>query len=123
MEDIQKAVRICLTKYADFNGRAARPEFWWFMLAQFVATVILNMVSATLGGLFSLAMLVPSLAVGSRRLHDLGKTGWLQLLGLIPFVGWLILIYWDAQPGEPAANQYGPPSDTMPMAPVVAPGQ
>ena len=123
MEEIQKSVRTCLTKYADFNGRAARPEFWWFVLAQFVVALILNMVLPVLGGLFSLAMLVPSLAAGSRRLHDIGKSGWLQLLGLIPIVGWVILIYWAAQPGVPAANQYGSPPDTAPMVPVVAPGQ
>ena len=123
MEEIQKSVRTCLTKYADFNGRAARPEFWWFMLAQFVVGVILNMVSPMLGGLFSLAMLVPSLAAGSRRLHDIGKSGWLQLLALIPLVGWAILIYWDVQPGDTAANQYGPPPDTPLIAAVVAPGQ
>ena len=123
MEEIQKSVRTCLTKYADFNGRAARPEFWWFMLAQFVVGLILNMVLPLLGGLFSLAMLVPSLAAGSRRLHDIGKSGWLQLLALIPLVGWVILIYWAAQPGDPAANQYGSPPDTAPMGPVVAPGQ
>ena len=123
MEEIQKSVRTCLTKYADFNGRAARPEFWWFVLAQLVVGLILNMVLPLLGGLFSLAMLVPSLAVGSRRLHDIGKSGWLQLLALIPLVGWVILIYWAAQPGDPAANQYGPPADNPPMVPVVAPGQ
>jgi uncharacterized membrane protein YhaH (DUF805 family) len=123
MEDIQKAVRTCLTKYADFSGRAARPEFWWFMLAQFVVGVILNMVSGMLGGLFSLALLVPSLAVGARRLHDIGKSGWLQLLALIPVVGWIILIYWDAQPGQPVANSYGPPPEGQPAVAVVAPGQ
>ena len=123
MEEIQKSVRTCLTKYAEFNGRAARPEFWWFVLAQFVVGLILNMVLPLLGGLFSLAMLVPSLAAGSRRLHDIGKTGWLQLLALIPIVGWVILIYWAAQPGDPAANQYGSPPETPPMVPVVAPGQ
>ena len=123
MEEIQKSVKTCLSKYADFNGRAARPEFWWFMLAQFVVGVILNLVLPLLGGLFSLAMLVPSLAAGSRRLHDIGKTGWLQLLALIPIVGWVILIYWAAQPGNPAANQYGSPPDMAPTSPVVAPGQ
>jgi uncharacterized membrane protein YhaH (DUF805 family) len=123
MEEIQKAVRTCLTKYAHFNGRAARPEFWWFMLAQFVVVVILDMVSKPLGGVFSLAMLVPSLAVGSRRLHDIGKIGWLQLLALIPIVGWGILIYWDAQPGDPASNVYGPPPEPAPNMPVIASGQ
>jgi uncharacterized membrane protein YhaH (DUF805 family) len=123
MEEIQTSVRACLTKYADFNGRAARPEFWWFMLAQFVVGMILNLVSPMLGGLFSLAMLVPSLAAGSRRLHDIGKTGWLQLLALIPLVGWVILIYWAAQPGDAAANQYGPPPQSAPIGTAVAPGQ
>jgi uncharacterized membrane protein YhaH (DUF805 family) len=120
MEEIQKAVRTCLTKYADFNGRAARPEFWWFMLAQFVVGIILNTVSPVLGGLFSLAMLVPTLAAGSRRLHDIGKSGWLQLLGLIPLIGWAILIYWAAQPGE-GPNAYGNPEVT-PDSPTVMPG-
>jgi len=123
MEEIQKSVRTCLTKYADFNGRAARPEFWWFVLAQVVVSAILNMILPLLGGLFSLSMLVPSLAAGSRRLHDIGKSGWFQLLGLIPLLGWAILIYWAAQPGDPAANQYGAPPDSAPTVPVVAPGQ
>ena len=123
MDDIQKAVRTCLTKYADFNGRAARPEFWWFVLAQFVVGLILNMVLPILGGLFSLAMLLPSLAAGARRLHDMGKSGWWQLLGFIPIIGWLVLIYWAAQPGEPAANQWGSPPDTVPLITAAAPGQ
>ena len=123
MEEIQKAVRTCLTKYAHFNGRAARPEFWWFILAQLLVGAILNMVSIPLGGLFSLAMLVPSLAAGSRRLHDLGKTGWLQLLVLIPILGWVVLIYWEAQPGDPASNLYGPPPEPAATIPPIASGQ
>ena len=123
MEDIQKSVRTCLTKYADFSGRAARPELWWFVLAQIVVSLILNAVIPVLGMLFSFAVLVPSLAAGSRRLHDIGKTGWLQLLGFIPVIGWVILIYWMAQPGEAGANQYGPPPETDPGTTAVAPGQ
>ena len=122
MEEIQKAVRTCLTKYADFNGRAARPEFWWFVLAQFVVGMILNMVWQPLGALFSLAMLLPSLAAGSRRLHDTGKSGWLQLLALIPIVGWVVLIYLTAQPGQPAPNQYGALPEGGHVSAVVAPG-
>ena len=122
MDDIQKAVKTCLTKYAEFNGRAARPEFWWFVLAQMVVGLILNMVLPLVGGLFSLAMLVPSLAVGSRRLHDIGKTGWLQLLGFIPIIGWIILIYWAAQPGETGTNKYGPPPTDVVAPTAVAPG-
>ena len=123
MEEIQKSVRTCLTKYADFNGRAARPEFWWFVLAQIVVSLILNTILPLLGGLFSLAVLVPSIAVGSRRLHDIGKSGWLQLLGLIPIVGWIILIYWAAQPGDASANQYGSPPESASLPPAVVPGQ
>ena len=123
MEEIQKAVKACLTKYAEFNGRGARAEFWWFMLVLFVASIILNAVLPLLGWIFSLATLVPSLSAGARRLHDTGKTGWLQLLWLVPVLGWAVMIYLLAQPGEPAANKYGPPPETAPMAPTVAPGQ
>jgi uncharacterized membrane protein YhaH (DUF805 family) len=123
MEEIQKAVKTCLTKYADFNGRAARPEFWWFMLAQFILHVILGMISPALDGLAALALLIPSLAAGSRRLHDIGKSGWLQLLGLIPIIGWILLIYWCAQPGEPGDNKYGAAPAGAAAVPDVAPGQ
>jgi uncharacterized membrane protein YhaH (DUF805 family) len=126
MEDIQKAVRACLTKYADFSGRAARPEFWWFILAQVVVGLVINIVpfiGQVLGLLFSLAMIVPSLAAGARRLHDIGKTGWLQLIALIPLVGWILLIYWYVQPGNPASNQFGPPPADAPPALEAAPGQ
>jgi uncharacterized membrane protein YhaH (DUF805 family) len=106
--DFQEAVKTCLMKkYADFTGRATRPEFWWFVLAQFVASAVLSLVSSTLATLLALGLLIPGLAAGARRLHDLGKSGWLQLLGLIPVLGWILLIYWAAQPGEPGANQYG----------------
>ena len=125
--DFVTSVRRCLIeKYAQFDGRASRPEFWWFVLACFIVNAVGGMVfRGWIMSLLSLALLVPSIAVGSRRLHDIGKSGWLQLLGLIPIIGWAILIYWAAQPGEPAANAYGePPSDTPPALPVeVAPGQ
>ena len=62
------------------------------------------MVSDILYGLAALALLLPGLAVGSRRLHDIGKSAWLMLLGLIPVIGWILLIYWAVQPGDPAAN-------------------
>ena len=123
MDDFVNSVKTCFQKYADFTGRAARPEFWWFVLFQVVVLFVLGMVSQTLSSLASLAMLVPALAVGARRLHDIGKSGWLQLLGLIPIIGWILLIYWACQPGQPEANQYGAPPSTAVVPQQAAPGQ
>jgi len=124
MDDFVSSVKTCFQKYADFTGRAARPEFWWFVLFQFAVLVVLGFVSQTLSSIASLAMLVPALAVGARRLHDIGKSGWLQLLGLIPIIGWILLIYWAAQPGQPDSNQYGAPPAKLPSVPEpAAPGQ
>lgn len=102
------AVKLCFAKYADFEGRAKRPEYWWFALFCFVGTLILEFVSSYASWAFSLATILPSLAVGARRLHDMNKSGWMQLLWLIPILGWIYLIYVLAQPGEAADNQYGP---------------
>ena|SRR5438105_8783651 len=121
MDDIQKAVKTCFNKYADFNGRAVRPEFWWFALFQFVVVIVLDMIYQPLGGLASLAMLLPGLAVAARRLHDIGKSGWFLLLLLIPIIGWLVLLYFYCQPSGPA-NAYGAP-EVSPDAPTVMPGQ
>ena len=106
MEDIQKAVKTCFSKYADFTGRAARSEFWWFFLFQSIVLVIAGMISDILYGVVALGLLLPGLAVGARRLHDIGKTGWLLLLWTHPD-HWLgVLIYWAVQPSGPA-NEYG----------------
>ena len=101
------AVKLCFSKFADFNGRAKRPEFWWFALFCFVVAVLLEFVGSYVSWAFSLATLVPSLAVGSRRLHDMNKSGWMQLIWLIPILGWIYMIYLLAQPGDAADNQYG----------------
>jgi uncharacterized membrane protein YhaH (DUF805 family) len=101
------AVKLCFTKFADFEGRAKRPEFWWFVLFCVVGALVLEVVGSYVSWAFSLATLIPSLAVGARRLHDVNKSGWLQLLGLIPILGWIYLIYVCAQPGDTGDNQYG----------------
>jgi len=101
------AIKLCFSKYADFNGRAKRPEFWWFVLFTFLVSLGLSMVSETVSGLFSLAVLVPSIAVGARRLHDTNRSGWFQLLWIIPVIGWIVLIVFCAQEGEAGDNQYG----------------
>jgi uncharacterized membrane protein YhaH (DUF805 family) len=123
VDDFVSSVKTCFQKYADFKGRAARPEFWWFVLFQFAVLIVLGFVHEMLSSLASLALLVPALAVGARRLHDIGKSGWFQLIGLIPIIGWILLIYWDVQPGQPESNQYGPPTSATPVLPQAAPGQ
>ncbi len=107
-----ESIKLCFAKYADFNGRAKRPEFWWFALFVFLVSAALGMVSDIVSGIFGLATIVPSLAAGARRLHDTNRSGWWQLIGLIPVIGWIVLIVFLAQEGESADNQFGPtPSD------------
>ena len=115
-----EAIQACFKKYATFSGRAGKAEFWWFFLFQVIASVALGVVSDTLSMVFSLAVLLPALAVGTRRLHDIDKTGWLQLLWLIPLIGWAVMIYWLVQPTGPS-NQYGE-GPAVEGAPVVMPG-
>jgi len=120
MDDIKRAVKTCLNKYADFNGRAARPEFWWFFLFQLVVYIVASLIHGLVYWVAVAALLLPGLAVGVRRLHDIGKSGWWVLLALVPIIG-LVLLYFAAQPGQPGSNDYGPqPSD--PAGPELAPG-
>ena len=94
------SIRTCFTKYADFKGCASRSEFWWWALFTVVATVSLGVISDKLSIAFTLATLLPYFAVTARRLHDTDRSGWLQLVGLIPIVGWIILIVWCVQEGK-----------------------
>lgn len=103
------AVKQCFTKYVAFEGRASRSEYWWWALFIFVVSIVLGMANAgMLANLFSLGTLLPSLAVGVRRLHDIGKSGWWLLLCFIPLIGWLVLLYWAVQPSAGGDNAYGP---------------
>lgn len=95
-----ESIKVCFSKYADFDGRATRSEYWWWCLFVFLATVAASIVSDMLSSLFSIAVLLPNLAVGTRRLHDIDKSGWFQLLWFIPVLGWIVLIYWAAQEGK-----------------------
>lgn len=101
----QESIQVCFKKYADFTGRASRSEFWWFMLFLFLVSAGASMISQVVSGLFSLATLVPSLAAGARRLHDTNRSGWLQLLWIVPVIGWIIVIVFLVQEtkGEAAA--------------------
>ena len=104
------AIRVCFIKYSDFSGCASRSEFWWFMLFLFVASVALNIVSDSAALAFTLATMLPGTAVTTRRLHDTNRKGWLQLLFLIPLIGWIILIVWFAQKGV-RPSQFCEPGD------------
>lgn len=99
-----ESIRTCLTKYADFKGCASRSEFWWFGLAIFLISLGLSTINQSLSGLFSLASIIPSVAVATRRLHDTDRSGWYQLLGIIPFIGWIVLIVFYAQDTKPGSR-------------------
>ena len=102
-----ESIKTCLSRYADFKGRAGRPEFWWFVLFQFLVMGVASLLGDVVNGLAGLALLLPSLAVNARRLHDVGRSGWWLLLWFIPLVGLVVLVYWCAQSGEPESNARG----------------
>jgi uncharacterized membrane protein YhaH (DUF805 family) len=112
---LQEAVKSVLANYANFSGRARRSEYWYWALAVFIVEIIVlgvRAVSPTLGQLLYilvlLATLVPTLAVGVRRLHDTGRTGWWLLIALIPIIGAIVLIVFFVQDSAPGSNEFGP---------------
>jgi uncharacterized membrane protein YhaH (DUF805 family) len=104
---------VVLERFALFDGRAGRAEYWWFFLANLIVGVVLNLLgrASTLfvivGLLYSLALLIPGLAVAMRRLHDTGRSGWWLLIGLVPCIGLIVLIVFFATEGDRGPNQYG----------------
>lgn len=114
--DFQTAVKSCIVKnYATFSGRASRSEFWFFqlflMLVSLVAMVIdAAILNSDMGGLttiISIATLVPNIAVACRRLHDIDKSGWWQLLWLIPLIGFIVLVIWYITKSDVNDNRFG----------------
>jgi uncharacterized membrane protein YhaH (DUF805 family) len=108
-----------LRKYAVFNGRSRRLEYWIFLLVNMVIVCALTAVEAMMGVavgspqsaltiLYGLFVFIPELAVSVRRLHDTGRTGWWLLIGLIPFVGWIVLLVFSFQDSQPGENRFGP---------------
>ena len=98
--------------YADFKGRARRQTYWMYMLCCFVIGLVLTIISLLiktniLSSLFSLALLVPNLAINARRLHDTGRSGWWQLIALVPVVGFIVLLIFLCQDSKPEANKWG----------------
>ena len=129
MKDFLKAY----TRYAEFEGRSDRKEFWYYVLFYVLVSAILQVIDATIFGgqhtfasgggwngayefqpltsIFGLASLIPSISVSVRRLHDTGRSGWWVLLWLLPIVGWIILLIWYCQRGKPESNAYGEPPE------------
>ncbi len=104
--------KVVLENYANFDGRARRSEYWYFVLANFLISIVLQIIDAVIGlpifgGLYGLAVLIPSIAVAVRRLHDINKSGWWILIALIPLVGAIWLIVLLATNGDQGPNQYG----------------
>ncbi len=98
-----------LRQYAVFTGRARRQEYWMFVLINMIISVALSVLSfGILETLYALAVFIPSMAVSVRRLHDTGRSGWWLLVGLVPFIGILVLIYFFVLDSQPGSNQYGP---------------
>jgi uncharacterized membrane protein YhaH (DUF805 family) len=116
-----EAVKAVFSKYATFEGRARRSEYWWFALFNFIVSLLLGF---SLGGghgmgeggmmggnlistIWSLATLLPTIAVGARRLHDIDRTGWWLLISFIPLIGWIVLIVFFASRGTAGPNRFG----------------
>ncbi len=113
-----EAVKVFFRNYTNFSGRSTRADYWWVMLASFlfgfclgVITTVLKLDVKTAGaieGLICLAILVPSLALSVRRLHDINKSGWFLLIAFVPFVGGLILFIFTLLDSVNEGNNYGP---------------
>jgi len=108
------AIRSVLTQYAGFSGRARRSEYWWFYLFITIVNIVFGCLSGVaeaavfIGLIVSLALLLPTIAVSVRRLHDTNRSGWFMLLGLIPIVGGIILLIFFTQDSKPGPNRFGP---------------
>ncbi|WP_380163853.1 DUF805 domain-containing protein [Jannaschia sp. R86511] len=124
----QEAIGRCLRRYAELHGRARRSEYWWFTLFFVLVVTAGGLLDQAFGfteapegggpvaGLLTLALLLPLLGVGARRLHDTGRSAWWLTLGLVPVGGVVVLLLWAAQPSQPDANEHGPaPVDGAPV--------
>lgn len=112
MVSFTEAISLAFNNYLNFNGRATRAEFWWF----FLFTTLLSLVTQAidtfssigiLNLISSLIVLIPSLSVGVRRLHDINKSGWWLLLWFAIIIGWIVLLIWQVRPSDKGTNQYG----------------
>ena len=117
--DFPEAVKLGFQRYIDFSGRSSRAEYWWFTLFIVLVDVIVTAVDTVVLGtdlrdigllstVWQLATLIPSLAIGVRRLHDIDKSGWWILLWFVLVIGWIVLIVWAIKRSDKGPNKYGP---------------
>ena len=120
------AYKLAWVNFAKCTGRSRRSEFWFFGLANFLVLLLLGIIGAflrelgtILPGIYILVICIPSISLSVRRLHDTGKSGWFILLGLIPLIGEIILLYFYCLDSEERQNEYGPsPKYILPNAQV-----
>ena len=121
-----EAVRSGFDHYVKFDGRASRPAFWWWFLFGVLVGIGASIIDAIIGsfgvvsGLAALALLLPNLSVAIRRLHDTDHTGWWVLIGLIPIIGFIVLLVFYLRQSDLGENRYGPPPADGVAAPSTA---
>jgi uncharacterized membrane protein YhaH (DUF805 family) len=108
-----EAIKSGFSNYVNFSGRAQRSAYWWWALFEVIVLIVAQLIDVAIGApvvyaISALALLLPTLAVGVRRLHDTDRTGWWLLIGLVPLVGLIVLIIFFVQKGTTGPNQYGP---------------
>src|SRR5919107_5806283 len=108
-----QSIKTCLNKYATFSGRAQRSEYWYFFLFMMIVNIVTSILDSAIledlpifSLLATLALLIPSISVSVRRLHDTDRSGWWLLLGFIPVVGVIVLIIFFCQRGTVGSNQF-----------------
>jgi uncharacterized membrane protein YhaH (DUF805 family) len=121
-----EAIKSGFDHYVTFTGRAGRPAYWWWFLFAVLVAIAANIIDAALGsfgvisGIAGLALLLPGLSVAIRRLHDTDHSGWWILIGLIPIIGFIVLLIFYLREGDPGENRFGPPPVEAAPAPSPA---
>jgi uncharacterized membrane protein YhaH (DUF805 family) len=116
-----EAVKDGFDHYAKFDGRASRSSFWWWVLFVVIASIVANILDSAIdisifSIIVSLGLLLPGLSKAIRRLHDTGRSGWWVLIGLIPLIGFIVLLIFYLEKSDPVANEYGAAPDTGAVA-------
>ena len=102
------AVKLFFQNYTNFGGRSRRSEYWWVCLFNMIVGTIIGMIAADFSWIWTVVILIPTLSLCVRRLHDIGKSGWWYLIACIPLVGQILIIIWFCRDSDPGANQWGP---------------